>query len=76
MSHGITRLLHLSNKYQRCIILIFRKYFSTALDGIEKDLVVNELKLTPAKSRTILSLITTGSWRQAVQGIIQNKTDQ
>ena len=49
------------------------KYFSTVLDGIDNELVINELKLTPAKSRTISSLTQKENWRQAVQGIIQNE---
>ena len=53
------------------------KYFSTVLDGIDKELAINELKLSPAKSRSILSLTKKKEpWWQAVQGIIQNETDQ
>ena len=52
------------------------KYFSTVLDGIDKELAIKELKLSPAKSRSILSLTKKEPWRQAVQSLIQNETDQ
>ena len=51
------------------------KYFSTVLDGLDIKLVVNELNLTPAKSRSISSLIQKENWRQAVLDIIQNEVD-
>ena len=51
------------------------KYFSTVLDGLDIQLVVNELNLTPAKSRSISSLIQKENWRQAVLDIIQNEVD-
>ena len=50
------------------------KYFSDVLDGIDKELAIKELKLTPAKSKTILALVEKNTWRRAVQNIIQNET--
>ena len=62
-----THVNDVSHKY-------LEKYFSTVLDGINNALVINELKLIPAKSRSISSLIQKENWR-AVQGIIQNESD-
>ena len=52
------------------------KYFSDVLDGIDKELAIKELNLTPAKSKTIYALVEKKTCRQAVQKIIQNETCQ